>query len=191
MPENRVPERQWLDRLEGWTIPFTRFVAFLGLVALLALAAVILANAAMSWLFAAPLDGVRDWVKLIVAIAIAACLPSVLATRANITIRFLGKVMGSRSERMLELFGAIVTWAALAVLAWQLQSYVFELRSTGETTENLGMPIAPWWQGVTVLFYLSVAIQMLVVITAIRAIVRGESVPEHVHADVETSDSNR
>ncbi|MDH3233882.1 MAG: hypothetical protein OEQ29_10155, partial [Alphaproteobacteria bacterium] len=69
-----------MDRLERWTIPFTRMVAFLGLVALLALAAVILANAALSWLFTAPIDGVRDWVKLIVAIAIAACLPSVLAT---------------------------------------------------------------------------------------------------------------
>jgi TRAP-type C4-dicarboxylate transport system permease small subunit len=171
-----------MDRLERWTIPFTRMIAFLGLVALLALAGVILANAALSWLFAAPIDGVRDWVKLIVAIAIAACLPSVLATRANISIRFLGRLISARGERILELFGAAVTMAALAVLAWQLQDYVFELRRTGETTENLGMPIAPWWQVVTVLFYLGVAIQGLVVVSAARAMIRGSAIPRHAPA---------
>jgi len=161
-----------MDRLERWTIPFTRMVAFLGLVALLALAAVILANAALSWLFAAPIDGVRDWVKLIVAIAIAACLPSVLATRTNITIRFLGRIVTPRGERIFDFFGAVVTLTALAVLAWQLQDYVIELRRTGETTENLGMPIAPWWQAVTVLFYLGVAVQLLVVIASARDVLR-------------------
>jgi len=179
-----------MDRLERWTIPFTRMVAFLGLVALLALAAVILANAALSWLFTAPIDGVRDWVKLIVAIAIAACLPSVLATRANITIRFLGRVTSPRSQRVLELFGAIVTLAALALLAWQLQDYVFELRSTGETTENLGMPVAPWWQVVTVLFYLGVAIQALVVVSNIRSVVHGIPLPTHTPADPGPPSSN-
>lgn len=171
-----------MDRLERWTIPFTRMVAFLGLVALLALAAVILANAALSWLFTAPIDGVRDWVKLIVAIAIAACLPSVLATRGNITIRFLGRITSPRGERILEFFGSIVTLAALAVLAWQLQDYVIELRETGETTENLGMPIAPWWQVVTVLFYLGVAIQALVVISSARDAARGRPGSSHAHA---------
>jgi TRAP-type C4-dicarboxylate transport system permease small subunit len=171
-----------MDRLERWTIPFTRMVAFLGLVALLALAAVILANAALSWLFTAPIDGVRDWVKLIVAIAIAACLPSVLATRQNITIRFLGRITSPRRERILELFGAVVTWLVLALLAWQLQDYVIELRETGETTENLGMPIAPWWQGVTILFYLGVAIQALVVVSAVRDVARGRTSPPHAPA---------
>lgn len=179
-----------MDRLESWTIPFTRMVAFLGLVALLALAAVILANAALSWLFTAPIDGVRDWVKLIVAIAIAACLPSVLATRANITIRFLGRVTSPRGERILELFGAVITLVALAVLAWQLQDYVFELRSTGETTENLGMPVAPWWQVVTVLFYLGVTIQALVVVSNLRSVMRGSSVPRHAPADPGPPPSN-
>jgi TRAP-type C4-dicarboxylate transport system permease small subunit len=171
-----------MDRLERWTIPFTRMVAFLGLVALLALAAVILANAALSWLFTAPIDGVRDWVKLIVAIAIAACLPSVLAMRTNITIRFLGRITSPRGERILELFGAVVTLAALVLLAWQLQDYVIELRETGETTENLGMPIAPWWQGVTILFYLGVAIQALVVVSAVRDVARGRTSPPHAPA---------
>ena len=179
-----------MDRLESWMIPFTRMVAFLGLVALLALALIILANAIMSWLFTAPLDGVRDWIKLIVAIAISACLPSVLATRTNITIRFLGRVTGPRAERLFDLFGAVVTWVALAVLAWQLQDYVLELHATGETTENLGMPIAPWWQVVTVLFYLSVAVQSLVVVSGFRSVLPGAAIPQHPPSALESPTSD-
>lgn len=160
-------------------------VAFLGLVALLALSAVILANAAASWLFTAPIDGVRDWVMLIVAIAVAACLPSVLAMRQNITIRFVGRIAGRRVNNALELFGGALTWAVLAALAWQLQDYVLELRRTGETTENLGMPVAPWWQAVTVLFYLSVLVQSLVLLITLRAVIRGEPLPEYGAADLD------
>ena len=40
-----------LDGLERWAIRFTRIVAFLGLLALMALSTVILVNAAMRWLF--------------------------------------------------------------------------------------------------------------------------------------------
>jgi TRAP-type C4-dicarboxylate transport system permease small subunit len=174
-----APTAGLVDWLERRTVPFTRIVAFLGLVALLGMAAIILANAVMSWLWGAPLDGVRDWIKLIVAIAVAACIPAVLATRQNITIRFLGHVSGGRWDAGFEAFGAIVTWLVLAALTWQLQDYVFELYETGETTENLGMPIAPWWQVVVALFALSVAVQTLVVLSLARAVARGVPLPRH------------
>ncbi len=168
---------QGVSRLHGATIRFTRIVAFVGLLALLALAAVILANALLAWLFNAPIDGVRDWVRLIVAVAVGACIPAVLATRQNITIRFVGKLLGKRGEVVLELFGALITWLVLAVLAWQLQIYVIELFRDGETTENLGMPVGPWWQAVTVLFYLSVVVQTLIVASLCQLLIRGGRLP--------------
>ena len=60
---------------------------------------------------------------------------------------------------------------------------MIELRSDGETTENLGMPIAPWWQVVTVLFYLGVAVQALVVVSNLRSVLRGSAIPRHAPAD--------
>ena len=180
-----------LDRLERWTVRFTRTVAFLGLVALLALAAVILANAIMSKLFGRPLDGVVDWIKLIVAIAVSACIPAVLAMRGNITIRFAGHFLGPDRSKWLELFGAILTLVALVLLAWQLQVYVVELRETGETTENLGMPIAPWWQIVTALFYLSAVVQVLVIISILSAIASGRPLTDIAHMPVDLPDQSR
>ncbi|HUT49794.1 MAG TPA: TRAP transporter small permease subunit [Alphaproteobacteria bacterium] len=163
-----------MKRLEGWTIRFTRIVALAGLLALLILAGIILANALGSWLFTAPIDGVRDWIKLIVAIAIGACIPAALAMRQNITIRFLGRLAGSTGNKVLELFGACLTLVAIAAIAWQLQIYVFELFKSGETTENLGMPIGPWWQIVTILFYLSTLVQLLVVLIIVASLGRKE-----------------
>ena len=176
-----------IARLERLTVRFTRIVAFLGLVALLALASVILANAVMS-AFGKPIDGVRDWIKLIVAIAVGACIPAVLAMRANITIRFVGHLIGTARSKWLEFFGAVLTLIALLLLVWQLQVYVIELRETGETTENLGMPIAPWWQGVTILFYLSVVVQCLVIVSIAAAILGRRPLSDFAHTPIDLPD---
>lgn len=162
-----------LDGLERWAIRFTRIVAFLGLLALMALSTVILVNAAMRWLFATPIDGVRDWEKLIVAIAVGCCLPAVMAARQNISIRFVGRLLGGRAEVALELFGALVVLVILAVLSWELQHYVWEVSARGQTTESLGMPIGPWWQVVAILFMLSTLVQLVVVASLVAALLRG------------------
>ena len=44
-----------IQRLEGLMVKFTLIIAFLGLVALLSLAAIVLANAVMSKLFGQPI----------------------------------------------------------------------------------------------------------------------------------------
>jgi TRAP-type C4-dicarboxylate transport system permease small subunit len=166
--------RDGLDRLERLTIRVARVVAVLGLFALLALAALVLANATMRWLFAAPIDGVRDWEKLVIAFAIASCLPAALALRQNVTIRFLGHLSGKTARNGMELFGALATFVMFALLAWQLQLWTMELRGFGDTTENIGMKIWPWWQAVTVLFYFTLIVQLLVVVRCAAALIRGE-----------------
>ena len=176
-----------LDGLERWAIRFTRIVAFLGLLALMALSSVILVNATMRWLFASPIDGVRDWEKLIVAIAVGCCLPAVMAARQNIAIRFVGRTLGGRKEVALELFGGLVVLVILAVLTWELQNYVWEVSSRGQTTESLGMPIGPWWQVVTILFLLSTLVQLVVVASLVVALKRGHKLSD-VHLGDDPTD---
>jgi TRAP-type C4-dicarboxylate transport system permease small subunit len=165
--------------LERWAIRFTRVVAFLGLVALLALAGVILANAISRWLFSAPMAGVRDFQTLIIAIAIAACIPAVMAGRENITIRFVGRRLGPRAGVTLELLGAICGLGIMVLLAWELQVYVGQLWKSGQTTSTLGFRIAPWWQAVAVLFYLTVLVQTVVVVSLIASLIVGQRLERH------------
>ena len=164
-----------LDRIDAAAIRFARAVAVIGLIALLVLSAIILANAFMRWVFSQPIEGVRDWIKLVVAVAVGACLPAALALRQNVAIRYLGLALGRRVEALLELFAALLVLVAFGTLAWLLQVYTLELWRDGETTENIGMLIWPWWQAVTVLFYLSVLVQLLVTAGLAAALIRGRS----------------
>lgn len=180
-----------LDALDAATIRFARLVAVIGLVALLVLSAIILANAFMRWIFSEPIEGVRDWVKLVVAVAVGGCLPAVLALRQNVSIRYLGHALGGRIYILLELLGGLMVLAAFGVLAWLLQVYTLELEADGETTENIGMLIWPWWQVVTALFYLSVLVQVLVVTGLVVGLVRGRlPVPPSGVIDDPTSEAS-
>ena len=76
-------------------------------------------------------------------------------------------------EALLDLFGALVVLGAFATMSWLLLVYALELRADGETTENIGMPIWPWWLGVTLLFWFSTLVQLLVAIRQVGAVVTG------------------
>jgi TRAP-type C4-dicarboxylate transport system permease small subunit len=175
-----------IHRLEGATIRATRVIALIGLAALLVLAIITMADVTMRWLFNQPITGVEDLAKLVVAIAIAASIPAALATRQNITIRFLGKALGRRAELIFEIFGALIVLAVMAGMAWQIQIYTDELRKTGETTWLLGLHVAPFWQVVSVLLFLSVPIQLVVIAGLVATALRGRRLIDH---DLMTSDS--
>jgi TRAP-type C4-dicarboxylate transport system permease small subunit len=176
-----------IHRLEGATIRATRVIALIGLAALLVLAIITMADVGMRWLFNQPITGVEDLAKLVVAIAIAASIPAVLASRQNITIRFIGRALGRRAELIFEIFGSIVVFVIMAGMAWQIQIYTDELRKTGETTWLLAIPVAPFWQVVSVLLFLSVPIQLVVIAGLLMTALRGRRLIDH---DLMTSDGD-
>lgn len=176
-----------IHRLEGATIRATRVIALIGLAALLVLAIITMADVGMRWLFNQPITGVEDLAKLVVAIAIAASIPAVLASRQNITIRFIGRALGRRAELIFEIFGSIVVFVIMAGMAWQIRIYTDELRKTGETTWLLAIPVAPFWQVVSVLLFLSVPIQLVVIAGLLMTALRGRRLIDH---DLMTSDGN-
>ena len=64
-----------LQRLERVGLTLTRALSVVGLVALMALAAMTLADGLARWLANRPIEGVRDAGALIVAVAVACCIP--------------------------------------------------------------------------------------------------------------------
>ncbi|HEX7008095.1 MAG TPA: TRAP transporter small permease [Alphaproteobacteria bacterium] len=170
---------RFVEGLERAAIRATRVIALVGLAALLVLSIMIMADVGMRWLFNAPIAGVEDLSRLIVAIAVAASLPAVLASRQNITIRFLGHALGRRAEVLLELFGALFVLAIMAAMAWQIQIYTDELRATRETTWLMAIPVAPFWQVVSALLFLCVPIQFVVIAGLIVVLMRGRRLSDH------------
>jgi TRAP-type C4-dicarboxylate transport system permease small subunit len=147
-----------LAALERITLAATRALSVVGLIALMGLATMTLADGLLRWMANRPIEGVRDLGGLAIAVAIACCLPVGLMERGNIAIR-LGK---GAAGRVLEAVAATAVCVALALTAWQFWLYAEKMMRAHETTFVLQIPIAPFWFGVDGLLWLAVLVQAIV-----------------------------
>lgn len=141
----------------------SRAMALIGFLGLLILALMTSVDITSRWLFGAPLHGVNDVSALVMAIVIAACVPANLAARQNITVEFLGNMLGRRGKSFLDGFGGLFTLAFIALMAWQFIPYSMEVTQSGQTTWVLKLPIAPGWWIATGLLLISVPVQLVIV----------------------------
>src|SRR6267378_4209615 len=107
-----------LAALERLTLNATRALSVVGLIALMGLAAMTLADGLLRWLANRPIEGVRDLGGLANAVAIACCIPVGLIERGNIAIR-LGSLLHPRVGKLLDALAALAVAAVLAAAAWQ------------------------------------------------------------------------
>ena len=148
------------DRALG---PGAGWIALVGALAILGLAAAIVVDVLMRWLFNAPILGVDDLGKYNLAVIVASFFPICLIGRHFVTIRFLGRAIGPLRELWLESFGALVTLSVFALLSWQFFRFTLhDVTLTGLATAVLELPQAPWWWVVTALIFLCTAVQALV-----------------------------
>src|SRR5438477_13215969 len=150
-----------LAALERITLNATRALSVVGLIALMGLATMTLADGLLRWLANRPIEGVRDLGGLAIAVAIACCIPVVLVERGNIAIR-LGGTLHPRLGKILDAIAAVAVCAVLAAAAWQFWVYAAKLARGHETTFVLQIPTAPFWFGVDVILWLAVLVQLIV-----------------------------
>lgn len=153
-----------LQRLERVGLSVTRALSVVGLVALMALAAMTLADGLARWLANRPIEGVRDAGALIVAVAVTCCIPVALMERANITIRVAASLFGARAGRALDALAAIAVAVVIAAMAWQFTVFAGKLALARETTWVLKIPLAPFWYTVAAILWLAVFVQGIVVV---------------------------
>src|SRR3970040_1180003 len=136
-----------LAALERMALAGTRALSVIGLIALMGLAAMTLADGLMRWLANRPIEGVRDLGGLAIAVAISCCLPIVMMERGNIAIR-LGALLSKRLGLALDALAAVLVCVVLALAALQIWIYAGKLLHAKETTFVLQIPTAPFWFGV-------------------------------------------
>lgn len=152
----------------------TRWAAFLGFLLLLIVAGATVVDVLLRWLFQSPIEGLDDISHLAFAVIIVACFPAGLLQGHNITIRFLGKVVGKRGDHWLEVFGALLTFIFFAMVAWQMVVHTGQARSSGDTTMTVEAVTWPWWLVATVIIILCVPVQMAVLTGHWRRAVTGD-----------------
>jgi len=153
-----------LQRLERIGLGATRALSVAGLLLLMALAAMTLADGLLRWLANRPIEGVRDLGAVIVAVAVCCCIPVGLMERANISIRVARDLLGERASRVLDAFAALAALAVIGAMAWQFTVYAGKIARVGETTWILKIPTAPFWYLVAGILWLAVAVQLIVLI---------------------------
>ena len=151
------------SRLERAGLAATRALSVAGLVALMVLATMTLADGLMRWLANRPIEGVRDVGALAIAVAVASCLPVGLMERSNITMRLTGSLFGARAGRIFDALAALVVEAVLVLMAWQFFVHASKIARANETTWILKIPTAPFWYIVDAMLWCAVAVQAIVV----------------------------
>ena len=147
----------------------TRFLALIGLAGLLALASATGIDVLLRWLFNRPIVGLNDTYSLCTALIISSSFPLCLSERGNITIRFIGNLLGPRAKDILDAFGNLVAFIIFSLMAWQLWLYTDQLVEDGETTWVLSWPVSPWWRVVTVLIIVCVPVTFMTVILFLKS----------------------
>lgn len=158
--------------------PASTGVALIGAVAMLVVAAAIVLDVLMRWLFNSPILGVDDLSQYNLSVIVSSFFPVCLVGGHFVTVRFLGKAVGPKNALWLELFGNVATLFVFLLFAWQFFRFtLYDVTLTGLATVVLEVPQAPWWWVVTALIWLCVPVQLLVVAEFARRAVRGEPRP--------------
>ncbi len=151
--------------------PAARWIAVIGALAILGLAAAIVVDVLMRWLLNAPILGVDDLGKYNLAVIVSSFFPICLIGGHFVTIRFLGRAVGPLRALWLEAFGNLVTLFVFVLFAWQFFRFtLYDVTLTGLATAVLELPQAPWWWMVTVIVFACTVIQVLVLLeSGVRA----------------------
>lgn len=170
-----------LDKLAAALLSRAELAAGIGLVGLLLLGVVTMADVALRWFFSAPIYGMSDLVELVTPAIVASCLPAAFAARQNITIRFLGRALGARAGQAVELAGQTVALVIVALIVWEIGKYTANMIRFNQVTWLLKIPVWPTWVLTTVLLAACLPIQLLVVWETLRDLYRGRALRDELH----------
>jgi TRAP-type C4-dicarboxylate transport system permease small subunit len=160
-----------LSGLERAALAGTRTLSIIGLVALMGLATMTLADGLMRWLANQPIQGVRDLGALTIAVAVSCSLPMVLIERGNITIRAVDTMVSPALGRICNVFAALLVGVMVFAMAWQFYLYAEKMTRAHETTWVLHIPVAPFWYGVDAILWCAVLVQAIVAAREIARVI--------------------
>ena len=162
-------------------------VAFIGGIGIFVIAAAIVIDILMRMLFNAPILGVDDLSIYILAVVVSSFFPAGLAREKFVTIRFLGRALGPRYAKWLEVFGAFCTLFIFIILAWKILFYTVDITRSGMATIVLQLPQAPWWWAVAAIFVFCIPVQIIVLVKKFTEALNGSAL---VHDPDDSSPKN-
>jgi TRAP-type C4-dicarboxylate transport system permease small subunit len=168
---------------KGMVGQLATWVALAGAIGVLLVAGIVVFDVVMRAFFNLPILAVDDLNPFNIAVVVAAFFPSCMVGRHFVTIRFLGRALGTRGHLLLELFGATATLAVFILYAWQLLGYAWKVTNNGLASGILEIPQAPWWWAVALILSFAVIVQLAVVAECTANLLSGSVKDEAGGAD--------
>jgi TRAP-type C4-dicarboxylate transport system permease small subunit len=173
-PQGVERQYQVLERL-------TVAVAITGFAGLVGIVLLTVVDVGLKDLGGQRLPGFDDYGQLLFPIIIASCFPVGLLQRRSVTITFLGMGLGPPVNRVLTLFGAILTLVFFVLVAWRFIFMTIDFGQSGAVTSTVLMPVTPTWWLATALFWLAVPMQAWVCWVRLREVIEGRYLLSSVH----------
>lgn len=156
----------------------TRVISLIGLLGLLVIAAMIVGEVLLRWLFRVSVPGIADVSTLVVTVAIASCFPLLFAERKNVTVRMVGILGGPRLYATLEAFGSLIALAIFFLLVWKLWEYTGKVATNRETTLVSGLSTAPWYGAATAMMILCIPVQIFIFYRQVKSAISRKGGPD-------------
>ncbi|MDP8162505.1 TRAP transporter small permease subunit [Pasteurella skyensis] len=134
-------------------------LATVGLLALIIVSALTVVDAILRQFFATHIDGLSDWLRFCVILAVSCCFPATIWDKHSITVRILGKIVHWRLRELFESIGQTILFLCLVIIGWQLYTYTYELWDYGDVSDLLLLPKWPVWTVATGIWWLTALIQ--------------------------------
>jgi len=124
------------------------FAKLFGYIAAFFLAAMMLltvADVVLRSLFSYPLRGMLELIELGLACTVFIALPAVFLRDEHLVVDVIDKLLKPSVVRILDLIGALLSVAVLAVMAWQMLPLARSMHEFGDVTSDLSIPKIYYW----------------------------------------------
>lgn len=158
----------WVDQLDQRCVAISRRIALVAILGMLIISGLTALDVMLRGTANMPIPGFYEVIELIIAVAIAACLPAAISKRAALVVDLFRSRLGPRLTGVLELLGAGGLFIFLILLAWRLVLHAADKTDQGAATEIIAMSVAPFWWAVCLFVVLCLPLQAVSVIVALR-----------------------
>ena len=93
--------------------------------------------------FGQPVPGDIEITQYVIAVAISSFFPYCLFSGGNLIVDFFTAKASERTRRVLDAIGALTLAFAMALFAWRTVVGTISVKSSGETSMVISMPL--WW----------------------------------------------
>jgi TRAP-type C4-dicarboxylate transport system permease small subunit len=153
----------------------SRGAAILGVLFLLMVAAMSVADIVVREVTGRPIRGAHDLAGLLTIVIIASSFPAGLMERRQIKVTILGSFLPDPVHRAMEVFGAVLTGVMFLFIAYYVTLHAMRVTDSAQFTMVLNIPLGPWWWVASVCFWACVPAQLFVIIAEIL----GRPAPQH------------